>query len=404
MPSLARAFPALRHRNFKLFITGQFLSLCGTWMQTIAQGWLVLQLTNSAFQVGLVSMLGSLPILTFTLYGGVLADRVNRRRAIFFLQGLMLLEALTLAVLTRTGVATVHWVMALALFLGTLTAFEVPIRQSFMIDMVGRADLMNAIALNSSAFNVSRIIGPAIAGALIAAVGIAACFFANAVSYLAVLASLFLMDPSAIVAPNRRTGRRNSFKEGVRYALGLPRPRALLLLTATFSVFGFSFLTMLPVLARHELGTGAAGYGGLMSAVGIGAGAGALGMAAFGKRLPRGRLIRWGGLLFGGSLLAIASVKVYWLAGLFLGAAGCAMILTNVMTNTLLQTEVPDHLRGRVMGFYSWTVLGMAPLGSFQAGWVSEHFGVRASLVVGGVVSLIATAAATYRLPVRRLS
>ena len=187
-------FAALKHRNFRLFLTGQFISLCGTWMQTIAQGWLVLHLTNSAFAVGLVTALGSLPILLFTLYGGVIADRVNKRRFIMVLQSLMLLEALTLGVLTALDLITVEWVMGLAVFFGFLTAFEVPARQAFVAEIVDRDDLMNAIALGSSAFNLARVIGPALAGVLIATLGLPACFFANAVSYLAVIVSLTRMQ------------------------------------------------------------------------------------------------------------------------------------------------------------------------------------------------------------------
>jgi len=244
-------------------------------MQTVAQGWLVLQLTNSPFKVGLVSTLGSLPILAFTLYGGVLADRVNKHRGIILFQSLMMCEALTLGILTATGRVTVAWVMALAVFLGTLSAFEVPFRQSFVIEMVGREDLLNAIALNSSVFNLSRIIGPVIAAALIAAVGLAACFFANATSFLAVIIA-FLSMRGVIRGEGRQVEGQGTFQEGVRYAMGEKVPRSLLLLTAAFSVFGFSFLPMLPVYAQNVLGVGATGYGGLMSAVGLGASVGAL--------------------------------------------------------------------------------------------------------------------------------
>ena len=402
MRPLTTAFPALRHRNFRLFVIGQFISLCGTWMQTVAQGWLVLQLTNSAFAVGLVSMLGSLPVLLFTLYGGVLADRVNRRRSVILLQSLMLVEALTLALLTVSHRVTVHWVMALALFLGSCAAFEVPIRQAFLMEMVGREDLMNAIALNSSVFNVTRIIGPAIAGSLIAAAGLAVCFFANALSYVAVLAGLAVMRLPVERPGNGRVEGRGLFSEGVRYAMGESRPRALLLLMATYSVFGFSFIAMLPVFAREVLGTGAAGYGGLMSAVGIGAAGGALAIAGFGRKLRgdwRGhRLIRGAGILFGLSLVAVAVARVYLVAALLLGLAGCAMILNNVMTNTLLQTEAPDQMRGRIMGFYSWVVLGMAPFGALLAGWISERFGVPVALAFGGGICVIATLVITRPL------
>ncbi|MEP6573259.1 MAG: MFS transporter [Gemmatimonadota bacterium] len=394
MPALTTPgfpFPALRHRNFRLFIGGQFVSLCGTWMQTVARGWLVLQLTDSAFQVGLVSAFGSVPILLFTLYGGVLADRVNKVRAITMLQGLMLFEALSLALLTQFHLITVHWVMGLALFIGTLSAFEVPIRQAFIIEMVGREDLMNAIALNSSVFNVTRIIGPSIAGILIATAGIAACFFGNALSYLAVLGGLLMMRfPQGTSGPSRPAGE-GSFAEGRRYVFTEPLPRALLILTAVFSIFGFSFVTMLPVYARNVLHTGAAGYGGLMSSVGIGASIGAITMAWLGGRVRGTAIVRWGGVVFGIALILTALAHSYLVALGLLGLAGCAMIFNNIMTNTLLQTRTPDHLRGRVMSYYSLMVLGMAPFGSLQAGWVAEHFGVGASLAVGGVVCILLT-------------
>lgn len=382
-------FHALRHRNFRLFYFGQFVSLAGTWMQVVALGWLVLELTDSPFYVGLVSALGSLPILLFTLWGGVLADRVDRRRALILLQTLMLLDALVLALLTVTGVVTVHWVMALAVVHGTSSAFEVPIRQAFVIDMVGKDDLMNAIALNSSNFNLTRIVGPALAGLVIATAGVAPCFFVNAASFLAVIWSFFAMREAD--APRRDVGGPNpaTFQEGARYALGEATPRALLLLTAIFSIFGFSFIAMLPVYARDVLHTGARGYGGLMTSVGIGASIGALAMAAMGHRFPRIRVVRTAGLLFSVALAGAAIVRLWWLAALLLGITGCLMILNNIATNTHLQTAAPDQLRGRVMGFYSLMVLGMSPFGSLQAGWVSEHYGVPTALALGAAVSAL---------------
>jgi predicted MFS family arabinose efflux permease len=294
-------------------------------------------------------------------------------------------------VLTATGRVTVAWVMALAVFLGTLSAFEVPFRQSFVIEMVGREDLLNAIALNSSVFNLSRIIGPVIAAALIAAVGLAACFFANAASFLAVIIAFLSMRGVVSGGEGRRVDGQGTFQEGVRYAMGEKTPRSLLLLTAAFSVFGFSFLPMLPVYAQNVLGVGATGYGGLMSAVGLGASVGALTMAALGSRAKGSTLIRFGGLMFSSALALVALVSQYWIAAFLLGVAGCSMILNNVMTNSLLQTQAPDNLRGRLMGFYSLMVLGMAPFGSLQAGWIAEHLGVRTSLALGGTVCAIAT-------------
>ena len=383
-------FAALRHRNFRLYFVGQFVSLVGTWMQVVALGWLVLELSNSPFTVGLVSTLGALPILLFTLWGGVLADRVDRRRALVLLQLLMLGDALALGILTATGRITVPWVMVLAVLHGTSTAFEVPIRQAFNADLVGRDELMNVIALNSSNFNLTRILGPSLAGLIIGGLGVAPCFFVNAASFLAVVVNLLRIR----MPPRARAIRGESpltvFREGVRYVAGEREPRRLLSLTAVYSVFGFSFVTMLPVYARDVLATGAQGYGGLMTAVGAGASLGALGMAAIGHRVGRHVVIRIAGLAFGVSLAVAAATDRWQVAALALGLTGGAMILNNIATNTQLQTATPDVLRGRVMGFYSLMVLGVAPLGSLQAGWVSEHWGVPTSLAIGGLVSALA--------------
>ncbi len=364
-------------------------------MQVVAVAWLVLELTGSAFTVGLTSALGSLPILLFTLWGGVLADRVRRRRALVMLQSLMLLDALALGVLTATGHITVPWVMVLAVVHGTSSAFEVPIRQTFLADMVGHDDLMNAIALNSSNFNLTRIIGPAVAGAVIATVGVAPCFFLNAASFIAVIVSFGLMRGRDVPRAASGAAPATTFREGALYALGQPGPSALLTLTAIVSVFGASFITMLPVYAQEVLAMGATGYGGLMTGVGVGASTGALAMAAIGHRFSRYTIIRTAGLLFALAMAVSSLSRAWWLSAALFGIAGCAMVLINVSANTELQTRAPDFLRGRVMGFYSLMVLGMAPFGSLQAGWVSEHYGVPASLAVGAVICVVAV----LRLP-----
>jgi MFS family permease len=378
---------ALRHRNFRLFFIGQFISLVGTWMQVVAQGWLVFELSNSAFLVGLVTSLESLPILLLTLYGGVLADRVDKRRALMLLQSGMLLESLGLTILTATGHITVHWVMALAPVLGTFSAFEVPIRQAFMMEMVGREDLVNAIALNSSIFNLTRIVGPVVAGGIIASLGTATCFAANTVSFLAVIVAFLRMRPPFPGAVTGPRDRETTFRDGVRYALGRRDPRSLLGLAATISVFGLgACLAMLPVYARNVLGRGAGGYGGLMAAVGVGAGFGAIAMASVGHRVDRPRLIRMASALFSVSL-AISTIHASYLAALVgLAFTGFGAVLAAICINSMLQTEAPDHLRGRVMGFYSFVVLGLAPFGSLQAGWISEHLGVRVSFLIGAAV------------------
>lgn len=392
------AFSALRSESFRLFVIGQFLSLSGTWMQVVAQGWLVVQLSPSPFLVGVVAFLESLPILLFTLYGGVLADRVRRRRALMILQSLMLLESLILATLTAFDVITLPLVMVLAFSLGTLAAFEVPIRQAFLLEMVEREDVMNAIALNSLTFNGSRIVGPLIAAALIASVGLKACFFANSLSYLAVIFSLAKMRPRTVSPANRESKGDRNLADGLAYLQATPLPRTLLILTAAFSVFGFSFVAMLPVYARDVLKAGASGYGGLMSAFGVGAAAGALTMAAVGGERKNPALIRWAGFVFGFCLAGLGLVAHFPSAMLLLAVAGAGMILNNVITNTLLQTTTPDHLRGRVMGFYSLVVLGLAPIGNLLVGWGAEQLGVAAAVGLGGVACVIATLIGTKRL------
>jgi MFS family permease len=381
-------FSALRHRNFRLFLGGQFLSLCGTWIQHVAHGWLVLELTDSAFAVGLVTTLGSLPILLFTLYGGVVADRVDRHRFLILLQSLMLLEALTLGTLVALDRITVEWVMVLAIVFGLLSAFEVPVRQAFTADMVGKSDLMSAIALNSSVFNLARVVGPSIAGIVIAGVGIAACFFVNAVSYLAVLGGLLKMEFGPMPPPAEHPDARSALREGFAYVLGHRWPRALALLIAGFSIFGFPFMTMAPVLARDVLGVGAAGYAALIASIGLGAATAAIFVAGWGTRFRKGRMLAWTSVLFGVTL-TLAAVAHHYAASLVLfTAAGWTMAANGILANTLLQIHAPDHLRGRVMGVYSFLVLGLAPFGSLQAGWVSEHLGVEWSMGLGGLVCI----------------
>ncbi|HET7026047.1 MAG TPA: MFS transporter [Gemmatimonadales bacterium] len=385
-------FGALRHRNFRLFIVGQFISLCGTWMNIVALGWLVLGLTNSPFQVGLVTTLTAVPVLALTLYGGVVADRVDRHRLVTRLQSLMFVTALVLATLTATHRITIGWVMVLAVVSGTLSAFEIPARQSFFVDMVGKEDLFTAIAMNSSVFNVSRVLGPVFAGLVLAAAGAALCFFADATSYLAVIASLLMMrfphgPPRAAESTRPVAGE---LLEGVRYMRDTPLPRMLATLSMTFSIFGFSFVAMLPVFARDTLHTGSAGYGALMSAVGVGAGSGAIAAAGFGHRFDRTKLVVPTGVVFALALglTALAPSLPWALVGLVF--TGCAWVLNAIFTNTLLQTHAPDHLRGRVMGFYSFIAVGLAPLGALEMGWVAERWGSRWAYGTAGIVCLIA--------------
>ena len=397
MTSPAASFGALRHRNFRLFILGQFISLCGSWMQIVALGWLTLELSNSALKVGLVTTFGALPVLLFTLYGGVIADRVNRRRALLILQSLLLCEALALGLLTAFHLITVPMVYALAFVGGLVSAFEIPIRQSWQVELVGKADLMNAIALNSSAFNLSRVVGPAIAGVLIATAGSAVCCLLNALSFLAVLIGLVLIKPVPTFATQGLL-RRAPLRVGVAHVFGSRWPRALVTLTAVFTVFGASFIAILPVYARDVIHAGPGGYGAIMSAFGIGAAAGALSIAAVGHRFRREGTALGAGVSLGSALLGLGLIHHVALALTLAVLCGLSMALNAIMTNTLLQTEAPDHLRGQVMGFYSFIVVGMAPFGSLQAGWISEHAGTPAAVLLGGGVCLAAAGLTAWRM------
>jgi MFS family permease len=392
-------FGALRHRNFRLFFFGQGTSLVGTWMQSIAQGWLVLELTNSPFYVGLVSALSSLPILLVSLPAGVFVDRVNKHRLVVLTQSLSLLQALVLASLIWTHHIALWQVAVIAVFLGTVNAFDTPARQAFLIELVEREDLGNAIALNSSAFNGARVVGPSIAGVLISAVGLAWCYFLNAVSYLAVIWALIAMRLPPFRRPEHPGDAWAQFREGARFVWRDRRVLALVGMMGVISVFGFPYLVLMPVFARDVLKVGASGLGFLSASVGVGAVTAALGLAAFGNRVRKGGILVWTGPIFGVALVAFAVTPWFPVALPMLAVAGGAMILNNAVTNTLLQTIVPDALRGRVMGFFAFVFLGMAPFGAFQAGWLAEQIGASATVVIGGAVCALVSVAMWKLVP-----
>jgi len=373
MDQAARTFRlgALSHRNFRLFLFGQGISLIGTWMQAVALGWLVLEITNSPFAVGLTQAFRSLGVLLFTLYAGVIVDRVDKRRLIVWTQALQMLEALALAALVWTGRVTTSQVLVLALLFGIVNAFDIPARQAFIAELVGKEDLMNAIALNSSMFNAARIVGPAVAGVLIGVAGVGMCFFLNGVSYVAVIAGLLAMRLPPFVTRPMPPSAWEGVRQAVAFIRGDTRVWVLVVLVAVFSVFGFPFIVLMPVVARDVLHTDARGYGLLMAAVGIGAMLGALGLALRGARVRKGTVLLQGGAAFGVLLVLFAAVRSVGVALALLALAGCAMIVTTALANTMLQTLVPDELRGRVMAFYAFVFVGMAPPGAFQAGLVA---------------------------------
>ena len=398
-PLAGGGFAALRHRNFRLFYAGQLLSLVGTWMQSTAQGWLVLELTDSALLLGTVSAAGTLPVLLFTLYAGVLADRVEKRRVLVAAQAGAAAVALALAVLTDTGWITVPWILALVFLLGTASAFEIPTRQSFFVELVGQEDLTSAIALNSSAFSATRVVGPALAGVLLGSVGVAACFYLNAVSYLAVIAGLLMIRLPPFRRPERTASTLANLREGFAFIRGDRLVRTLVWTIAALSVLGFPYVMLLPVFARDVLHVGAPGLGWLLAASGSGALAGGITLSALASRVPRGRLVLAACFSFALLVGAFALSRSLPLSMLLLAAAGFCMILNNGCVNSLLQSLVPDRLRGRVMSVYVFMFLGMAPLGSLQAGALARWMGAPAALAAGAAVLALVVLGVAWKVP-----
>ena len=394
-----RAFGALRHRNFRVFYLGHLLSLTGTWMQSTAQGWLVLDLTDSELKLGLVTAVSSLPTLLFGLYAGVVADRWDKRRIIVAAQCAALAGALAIAVLTGAGRISYPTLLMLVFVLGTASAFEVPTRQAFFAELVGRADLENAIALNSSAFNASRIVGPAIAGLMIGGAGIAACFYANAVSYVAVIVGLMMMRLPRARRPASTVGIVEGLREGFACIRGDRVVKTLVWLIAAMSITVFPYAMLLPVFARDVLDVGARGLGWLLSATGAGALTAGMFLAARGTRIPRGRLIMGAGVAYSVLLMAFALSRSFWLSMVLLACAGFMIILNNATLNGLLQSRVPHRLRGRVMSVYVFMFVGMTPLGSLQAGAVARWMGAPFALAIGCAVLLVVLVWVAARVP-----
>jgi MFS family permease len=392
-----RAFGALRHRNFRLFYGGVVVSFLGLWMHRVAQSWLVLELTDSAFYVGLVDALGWLPVLVFSLYAGALADRVSKRRLLLLTQIGAATFALTLAAFVLADRATIWHVVILAALLGVAFAFDIPARQSLVAELVGREDLTNAVALNASAFNGSRVVGPAIAGVLIAAVGVGVCFLINGLSYLPVVAALLVMR----LPPHRPATRRRSaladIRDGLRFIFADVRIRALILNIATISIFGLPVLVLMPVVARDVLQLGAVEYGWMMSAVGLGALTGALILAVFGHRVRRGRLLAASSFAYGILVVLFAASRALPLVLLLLTLLGLTLIITAALSNTLLQTIAPDEMRGRVISLYALAFVGISPFGAVAAGAAAERFGTPLALMVGGAVCAVGTALGVMR-------
>jgi len=403
MPAPRRSlnpFRALQiHRNFRLFWTGQTVSLIGTWMQQVGQGWLALELTDSAFFVGLVAAAGTLPVLLFSLYGGVVADRRSKLQIVMVCQALLLLEAAALWWLTLTGIISVDWLLVLATLGGVISAFEIPARQALTVELVSREDLVDAIALNSGGFNLARIIGPSIAAIVLAKLGLAWCFGINALSYFAVLGSLAFIRLPAWTPVLNLVSPFEQLKQGFQYIRDTRAVSGLIGVIAMYSIFGFQYLTMMPVIARDLLGTGASGYGALLTFVGVGALSGALALAALGPRIRRGRLFRATAFAFAALTILFSFVRSVPLAAVVLLFLGLTMLINGALANGILQTVVPDELRGRVMATYVFVYVGFTPFGSFIAGAVARVVGVEWAIFSGGVVMLGYSMLAFWRYP-----
>lgn len=395
------AWRALRHRNFALFFTGQGLSLCGTWMQSLAQAWLVYRLTGSPFLLGLVEFVGRAPILVFSLVGGLLADRWPRHRVMFATQALSLVQAAVLAALTLSGHVTIEWLLALATLLGVINAVDVPVRQSFVGDLVPRTDLPSAIGLNSSAFNAARIIGPSVAGLLVVTVGEGLCFLLNALSFLIVIGCLAAMRVRE-TARTASAGALGFLAEGFRYAWRTPHVRALLTLITMLSLAAVPYSTLLPVFAGEILKTGANGLGLLMAATGVGALAGAFLIARRGTVRGLGSYIAGAVVLYGIGLLSLSYSTTLWIALPALVAVGFGMITSLAGSNTLLQSLAPEELRGRVMSLYAMVSLGLATFGSLLAGAGATYLGTPLTIATGGLLTLVSAVIFGSALPAIR--
>ena len=381
-------FAALRHRNFRLFFIGQFISLIGTWMQRIAQAWLVLNLTHSPFLLGLVGALQWLPVLFLSLVGGVIADRVSKRSMLVITQSAQMIQAFVLGGLVLTGTVQYWHVVALACALGFTSAFDIPTRQAFVFEMVEGEDTMNAIAMNSTIFNGARLFGPAIAGVAIGTLGMGWAFIANGVSFVAVIIALLMMNVRP-VGPIVAGGVVEHLQEGVAYVWRTATALQVVVLVALMSVFTMNFNILVPVLAKDVLHQDAAGFGFLTSAQGIGALIGALGIAWISHLGPRPSLLLGGAAALSGSTLLLADARHFAVAAVLLAVAGGSMVAFTATANTSLQLTAPDNLRGRVMSMYAIVMGGMTPAGALVAGTLAQVWGAPGAFGTGGLVGLL---------------
>lgn len=397
-----RTFESLHSPNYRRWFIGQLFSLLGTWMQSTAQGYLIFELTGSAAYLGYVGFASGLPSWFFTLYGGVIADRVPRRKMIFIAQSAMMLLAFVLAALTFTGLVRPWHILVLAMLLGVANAFDAPARQAFVSELVDRDTLTNAIALNATMFNTATVVGPAAAGLVYAWVGPGWCFLINGLSFISVLISLVAMRLAPFTQPSRHSGAWDDIREGFRFVRGNQIVLLLIVGMGMVSAFGFGVVTLVPVWAVDVLGGDVRTNGLLLSARGAGSLIAAVMTAALGYRNVRGRLWTAGSFLVPLTLLAFSLIRLLPLSLILMVLTGWGLMAINNNANALVQTLIPDELRGRVMGIFTLVFFGGAPLGSLWAGTLADHFGAPAVVAVNAVILLCFAVFIWLRYPIIR--
>jgi len=397
-------FRALRHRNYRLFFWGQLVSLIGTWMQQTAMSWFVYQITNSKLLLGTVAAVGSAPMMLFSIWGGSLADLYPKRSIIVATQTAQMICAFLLATGAWSGFATPLFIIIIAALNGVAMGFDMPARQAFTVEMASREDLLNAISLNSSIVNGARIVGPSVAGLMIGVVGVATCFLLNGMTFIAVIVGLLMMRLPPSERPAHAVSAGEHAWNGIVYSIKHQRVRTVLLLFLAVGVFGWSYAVLMPAFARDVLGRGANGYGMLMSASGTGAFIAALVVATYGHLFTPRRLALGGVWLFSIALFAFSLSRNFYLALVFLLVAGFGMLLFFSTSNTVLQTIVPDEMRGRVMGVWSLVFGAMIPLGSLEAGALAHWLGTPFALSFGATICAVAALVTLFVIQRREAS
>lgn len=385
---LRTAFPAFKHKNYQLYFLGQLVSLIGTWLQIVAQGWLVLRLTQSALWVGIIFAVNSLPVLFFVLFGGVIVDRFSKTKIIILTQSFSMMLALVQGIITITGVVNVYYIAILTFLLGIVNALDMPARQAYMSEIVDKSDLSSAIALNSGMFNAARVIGPMIAGALIVAIGEGGAFIANGLSFIAPIITLFYIKPKELLA-KIHPHPIQAIREGLSYSFTHSTIRTLMIFAAINSIFGWSYITILPVVAKKTFNMNADGLSILYAASGLGAILGTILVSGFSHKIKPMWYLIGGIILFGCSMLLFAFNNNLLIGLLLLFLSGLGLVMHFSILNTTIQHLSPPHMMGRILSVYTFMFLGLSPLGSLQVGFIAERFGAPSSLAVNAIAILL---------------